>query len=179
MTREQITPDASTLAAIPVVFRTSPNWTAVIFFFVLSALHFSIALPAFYHGRIEGYMSLIFAVAFLTLAIVMSRISFEMTFVRSERQIRLRSGLRRLYYERCISFDDVHAVRLIATKQDYPAARIEVLCDNEDIECPIADEPRRQALCLAVLMGVQLIRVSDEDDIDEEPTYVPENPVRL
>ena len=42
---------------------------------------------------------------------------------------------------------------------DILKARIELLCDNEDIECPPTHVPRQEALCLAVLLGVRLIKV--------------------
>lgn len=174
MPRFEVAP--STVAA-SVAFRTRPNWTAVLFFLALGLLHLSIAVPAFYHGRFEGYLSLILGSVFAVVSVLLTRLRCEVSFMGHERRIRLRHGMGRLYYERSVGFDDVHAVRLTATPQDEPRARIEVLCDNEDFDCPITERPRQQALCLAVLMGVQLIRVSDQQD--DEDVSNPELSLRL
>ena len=74
-----------------------------------------------------------------------------------------------MHYQRFISFADVHGIRL--TLSDPSEAKLEVLCDNEDIECPPTSIPRQEALCLAMLMGVRLIKVCDDE--------VPEAPSRL
>jgi hypothetical protein len=128
-----------------LILRAPPNWTAVIFFACLGCLHLILATLAFMHERWEGAMSLLLGVGFVVGSIVGSRMRFEVTLQRRQRRLRLRS---------------VHGVRLTLSKApDHPATRIEVLCDNEDIDCPPTDVPRQQALCLAMLMDVQLIKV--------------------
>jgi hypothetical protein len=77
----------------------------------------------------------------------------------------LRTGYRRICVERSIPFTDVHGVRLTMIGRDAPlACRVEVLCDNEDLECPPTSVPRQEALCLALTMGVPLIKVLGEDE---------------
>jgi hypothetical protein len=148
-----------------LVFRTPVNWTYVVFFACLGLLHLIIATLAFLHGRWEAYMSVALGATFVGVAIVAWRCRFEMTIQAKERRIRLRSGMRRMHYQRFISFADVHGIRLtLLHPSDAPNSRIEVLCDNEDIECPPTSIPRQEALCLAMLMGVRLIKVCDEDD---------------
>ena len=148
-----------------LVLQTPPNWTAVVFFACLGFLHSCIAIPAFVHGRIEGYLSCAFAIIFIAVSIISYFVRFQLMIQTPERRLRLRSGTRRVAYQRYIPFADVHGVRLtMLHAPDFPLARIEVLCDNEDIECPPTDVPRQQALCLAVLMGVRLIKVSREGD---------------
>jgi hypothetical protein len=88
-----------------------------------------------------------------------------MTILAAERRIRLRSGMSRLHYQRYIAFNNVHGIRLtLGHGADEEASRVEVLCDNEDIECPPTSIPRQEALCLAVLLGVRLIKVCDGDE---------------
>lgn len=152
-----------------VVLRGHINWTAVIFFGILSLLHWSVALPAFAKHRWEGYLSLFFATAFLGAALLGYLCRSEIAILASERRIRLRSGLKRLHLQRYIDFSDVHGVRL--TLRD-PAARgesrIELLCDNEDLECPPTRIPRQEALCLALLLGVRLIKVLPDGSPEPE-----------
>jgi hypothetical protein len=143
----------------PLRLVAPPNWTAVVFLAALGCLHLCIAIPAFLNQRWEGYMSLTLACGFLTASLIFFRLRCEISFEPARRRISLRNGIGRFCWQRSISFDDVHAVRLTLSQRDFPRARIEVLCDNEDFECPSTDGPRQEALCLAVLMGVQLIKV--------------------
>jgi hypothetical protein len=138
---------------------TPPNWTAVIFLLCLGFLHLCIAIPAFVHLRWEGYMSATLACAFITGSGVAYRSKSEIIFDSGRRRIRIRSGVWRFYFQRWIGFDEVHAVRLTFSPKERPRSRIEVLCDNEDIECPPTKLPRQEALCLAMLLNVQLIKV--------------------
>jgi hypothetical protein len=146
-----------------VVLKAPPNWTAVIFFAGLSFLHVCVAGPAFYHGRFEGYMSTIFAVLFATLSFLCWRARSEIAIEPPLRRIRVRSGFRRLNYQRYIAFEDVHGVRVtLSSNASRHTSRIELLCDNEDIECPPTSIPREEALWLAMLINVRLIKVSDD-----------------
>jgi len=152
-----------------LVLRSPCNWTYVLFFACLSTLHYINAFTAFAHSRWEGYLSLIFGCVFLTGSLVCWRSHFEMSILLAQKRIRLRNGCGKIHFERSISFKDVHGVRVTLSRApDYPISRIEVLCDNEDIECPPTSIPRQEALCLAVLMGVPLIKVSDEEAPAEE-----------
>ena len=42
------------------------------------------------------------------------------------------------------------------------SAVIEVVCEHEVLECPPTPIPRQEALCLAVTMGVRLVKVYGE-----------------
>jgi len=147
-----------------LTFQTPVNWTYVLFFACLGLLHLTIATLAFLHGRWEAYMSAVLGVIFVGVAVIAQRCRFEMTILPRERRIRLRSGMRRMHYQRYIAFSDVHGVRLTFAHSDNGSSLIEVLCDNEDIECPPTSIPRQEALCLAMLMGVRLIKVCDGDE---------------
>jgi hypothetical protein len=150
-----------------LVLKTPANWTAVIFFAVLSGLHFSIALPAFYRGHWEGYLSLIFGCTFLAVSVIAYFARYEMTILPRERRIRVRNGVGPLRFQRSIPFDDVHAVRLTfctGRRGRCTESCIEVLCDNEDLECPPTTIPRQEALFLAITLGVQLIKVTNDTD---------------
>ena len=149
-----------------LMLRSPPNWTAVVFFAALSGLHCAIAFPAFYHGRWEGYLSLIFAVVFAIASIVAYFARYELTILPARRCIRIRHLIAFVRFQRLIAFDDVHAVRL--TLNGSRESRIEILCDNEDIDCPPTTIPRQEALFLAILLGVQLIKVCDDLPIRED-----------
>ncbi len=173
-TRQLSVTDESAAASAPrdITLRTPPNWTAICFFAGLSGLHLSIALPAFYHGRWEGFLSLAFGVIFSTVAMLCWLVCSDVTIDQRNRRIRLCTGCGRVAIERFIPFQSVHGVRLMMMPGKSPAAsRIELLCDNEDLQCPPTDIPRQQALCLALTMNVRLIKVYADD--------VPEHADRL
>ena len=144
--------------------QSPPNWTAVIFFATLSGLHLSIAIPAFLHQRWEGYLSFVLAGLFAFVAICSFFARYEMTIHPKNRSIHLRHLVGPFRSQRLVSFSDVHAVRLTlnSRKGRTTESHIEILCDNEDIDCPPTLIPRQQALFLAILMGVQLIKVSND-----------------
>jgi hypothetical protein len=147
-----------------LVLRTPPNWTAILFFGMLGGLHLTIAVPSLMVGR-YGYLSLIRATIFLTVAAVGYRCRGEVALLTSQRRLRLRTGTRRFCYERFVPFSSVRAVRLTVEpglRRDRPESLIELLCRGEDIPCPPTDIPRQQALFLAMAMNVPLIKVSDE-----------------
>jgi hypothetical protein len=154
-----------------LILKSPPNWTAVVFFAVLSGLHFSIAIPAFYRGHWEGYLSLIFGTLFVTAAAIASRCRFEIAVLPSHRRMRLRTGFgRRFCHERFVPFATVQRVRLtVATGERPTDSVIELICPHEDIQFPPTKIPRQQALFLAMMMGVPLIKVSDEPAPVEPP----------
>jgi hypothetical protein len=154
---------------VELVHCTPPNWTAVGFFAGLSALHWIISLSAFYHGRWEGYLSLIFAIIFAGVTFVSFKAKCEVAVLPAERRIRLRSGLGRFRIERSITFADVHGVRLSLHEATRPSSHIELLCDNEDINWPPTHFPRQHALYLAMTLGVRLIKVLGEDPPPSAP----------
>jgi len=145
-----------------LVLRSPPNWTAVCFFGGLGALHLTIWGMAIAHGKTEGYMSLVFGVAFLLNSLASYLTCFEVAVLPAERRVRLRTGYRQLRLERSIPFSQVHGVRLTLTPDpDHKSGRVDLLCNHEDIACPPTSVARVEALCLAVTMGVRLIKVTD------------------
>jgi hypothetical protein len=156
-----------------IILRWPPNWTAVIFFATLALLHTCICIPAFFHGRWEGYMSLIFATIFWTLSIVCLKLKARLIILPAEKTIRLRAGLGRFTSERIIPFSDIRGVRLtICSDSPHADSRIELLCPGDDIECPPTDIPREQALYLAMTLNIPLTKafadgVQDSDRIDQ------------
>ena len=62
------------------------------------------------------------------------------------------------------------AVRLtLLNHRRVSDSTIEIVCDGEVIECPLTTVPRQEALCLAMLMDVLLIKVYGRDfpDVSE------------
>jgi hypothetical protein len=143
-----------------VRLRSPVNWTAVCFFSGLGGLHFFNAFTAALHGRWEGYLSTIFGVAFVLLAVASWRVGTELAVLTGQRRLRVRTGTRRLYAERFVPFSKVRSVRLTLLSAKRPeSSTIELVCDHEVLECPPTRVPREEALCLAVTMGVRLIKV--------------------
>src|SRR5204863_8173319 len=61
-----------------LVMRYPPNWTAVVFFAVLSCLHLINGLGAFWKGKIEGELSAILGVIFAVATAVALRLKNEL-----------------------------------------------------------------------------------------------------
>ena len=146
-----------------VTLRTPVNWTAVFFFGGLAGLHLLMAGNAAYHGHWDGLLSGIFGVGFTGVAIVCGLIGTELAVQAEQRRLRLRTGTRRIYYERLVPFAKVRSVRLTLLNARRPqTSTIELVCDHEVIECPPTNIPREEALCLAVTLGVRLVKVFGE-----------------
>lgn len=145
-----------------------PNWTAIVFFAVLSGLHFAVSLPAFYHARWEGYLSFLLAIIFMAASVFSYFFRHSMTVSAARRTILLSTGYGPLRFTRQIPFTDVHAVRLTLSRSGKSSEScIQILCDNEDLECPATTIPRQQALFLAMTMRVQLIKATDDESAEE------------
>lgn len=139
------------------------NWTAVVFFAALSFLHFVVCTFAFSHGHFEGYMSLGFGISFGLVAAGCYLSRSEIAVLGSERRIRLRMGYRGMRTERFVSFEAVRNIRLtLGHDPDHAEGLIELVCAGEVIECPPTPVARQEALCLALTIGVRLIKVSDD-----------------
>jgi len=142
-----------------LVLRSPRNWTPILFIAGLSGLHLFIAIPGLYNHRWASFLSAAFGVIFACAALACCLLRSEIIFDSRNRRIRLRTALGRFGHERSIGFQDVHGVRLMVEGKSPRSSRIEILCDNEDLECPPTPIPRQQALCLALLMQVRLIKV--------------------
>jgi hypothetical protein len=159
------TSPASTSSAVPsVVLRSGPNWTAVLFFACLSGLHLFIVLTSFLHHRWEAFMSVIFGISFGMVAAACFLVRTELAVLGgSARRVRVRTGSRRMYLERCVPFARIRFVRLTLLNPRTPqSAVIELVCEGDVLECPPTPIPRQEALCLAVTMGVRLVKVYGE-----------------
>src|SRR5262245_410274 len=95
-----------------VTLRSQPNWTAVLFFVALSGLHLFIATTAFLNQRWEAFMSIIFGVAFALASIACWLVRTELALLTGPRTVRIRTGSRRVFLERSVSFSRVRFVRL-------------------------------------------------------------------
>jgi hypothetical protein len=147
-------------AKTDLTLRSPPNWTAVLFFAALSSLHLFIAATAIMHHRWEAFMSVFFGVAFAVAAIACWLVRCGLTVMTEPRVLRVRTGTRRIFVERLIPFNQIRCVRLTLLNPRSPrSAMIELVCNQEVIECPSTEIPRQEALCLAVTIGTRLVKV--------------------
>lgn len=155
---ERVSPVAA--ARTDVTLRSPVNWTAVLFFAGLAALHLFMAATAFYRGRWDGYLSFIFGVAFTGVAVACGLIRTELAVLVDQRRLRVRTGSRRVYFERFVPFASIRSVRLTLLNARRPqSSTIELVCDHEVVDCPPTNIPREEALCLAMTLGVRLVKV--------------------
>ena len=59
------------------------------------------------------------------------------------------------------------------------SAEIEIVCLHEVIECPPTAIPREEALCLAVTMGVRLVKVYGADSKQPRLIRIPDPAQKL
>ena len=143
-----------------VKLRTPVNWTIVLFFAALAALHAFLASTAAYHGRTGFWLSAIFGVGFTLVAIACGLVGTELVVLSDQRRLRLRTGTQRIYYERFVPFANIHSVRLTLLNPRRPEdSTIELVCEHEVVDCPPTTIPREEALCLAMTIGVRLVKV--------------------
>ena len=158
-----------------------PNWTAVGFFGILGLLHLTIAAWSFWQEQFAGHVSLILGTVFSGSTIFAYRFRYEVGVLRSEARLRVRTTLlRSLLPERSIPFARVQGVRVFVHDDDdhgrasHGDSQVEIVCDDESIDCPPTTVPRQQALFLAMAMGVQLIKVCGGNDGGESRAPVPD-----
>lgn len=159
-----------------LVLRSRPNWTAVAFLGLLALLHACNALPAFLAGRWEGYLSACLAVLFVGAAAAVHRARCEVALQYERRTVRTRTGLGPLRYERSVPFAHVRAVRVTLGPHSAPDdSLVEIICgtSGDAISCPATRVPRQQALLLAMMIGVPLVRASEGAAIDRQPACEP------
>ena len=131
----------------------------------MSFLHLINGLGAFWKGRIEGEMSTVLGVAFAIATAVALRLKNELAVRPSAGDLHLRTSLGRIWYQRHIPFQSVRSVRLfLSGKRRLCDSRIEILCQDESIECPSTRVPRQEALYLAMAMDVELIKISEAEE---------------
>jgi hypothetical protein len=144
-----------------VILRSSPNWTIASLLAIPGGLHLGIAAWTALHGRWEAYMSFIIGTALLSAACATAMFRTEFAVRVSCRHIRRRTGIGRWNLERVTPFDGVSAVRLTLAGGNLRQARIEIICPMEEIDFPPTPVPRQEALLLAMMLDVPLIRIGD------------------
>lgn len=150
-----------------LVLRTPPNWTAVGFVALLAALHLSVSGRAFLAGRWEGYVSLLFGLLLSVATVVLFHTRGEVAVLYRHGKLRVRAGAGRLGTERFIPFRSVRAVRVtLGPKRSARDSIVELLCHLEDVPCPPTPVPRQLGLLLTMMIGVPLVKVSEEPVAD-------------
>ena len=152
-----------------LILRGGPYWSPVVLFSSLGALHLANWTISFLHGRFEAYLSLAFGMTFVLVAVASYLSRREIAILTAERRVRLRIGFRSFRVERFVPFNCVLSVRITQVlDRDQTAGRVELICGEECIECPPTPVARQEALCLAVLIGVPLVKVGAFPPLDEQ-----------
>jgi hypothetical protein len=147
-----------------LVLRSTTPWTAVLFVGMLGGLHLVVAGIALWQGRWEAYFGLGLGAVFFGAAVVVGRVRLEVRVVPVERRVFVRTGVGPAGVGHSVRFDDVRGVRLTLPPGGDTEAKIEILVEGGDIECPPTTVPRQEALLLAMMMDVPLFKVSASDE---------------
>jgi hypothetical protein len=151
-----------------LILHGRPNWAACVFFSSIALLHLYIAihlLQAAAAGGMfwEGLISSLLGGCFLLVALTCALLRSDILICPRLRVIRLRSGIGRLSTERRLPFAAVRAVRVTLWEtRGRSRSRLAILCNGDEIPCPATTIPRQQALYLALVMNVRLIKISDD-----------------
>ena len=162
-----------------LVLRTPPNWTAVGFIALLAALHLSVAARAFLAARWEGYVSLGFGSLLTVATVALFHTRHEVAVLYRHGRLRVRDGVGWLSAERLIPFRSVRAVRVtLGSGRSGRDSTVELVCHLDDVSCPATPVPGQLGLLLAMMIGVPLVKVSDEL-APEERAAAPNAPASL
>jgi hypothetical protein len=142
-----------------VTFRSPRNWTAVMFFGALGVLHLSIAATSLIAYRWEAHMSVVFGAIFGVVALACVLTRQEIAILPNERRVVVRTGFRRLSVSRVAPFANITSVRVTLLGRDQGESSVAIVCKHEDIELPPTRTPRQEALLLAMLIDVRLVKV--------------------
>src|SRR5437763_966230 len=112
-----------------VTFRWPRNWTAVVFFGLLGALHLTMAATALLSHRYEAHMSVVFGALFAGVAIVCLVVRYDVVVDPEFRQILLRTGAGRVASARAIPFDNVTSIRVTLLGQYHCESSVSIVCD--------------------------------------------------
>ena len=140
-----------------LVFRFPRNWTGVVFFGLLGAVHWGMALGSM---RAGAQMSVVFGGLFAAVAGACLTVRREIVILPDRRRIVVRSALwRRVVFKRAISFSEVNLVRVTLVGRRRAESSVTIVCEHEGLELPPSNTPRQEGLLLAMTMGVRLVKV--------------------
>jgi len=146
-----------------LVLHGRPNRAAALFFACVASLHAYIAVHSFGTSHWQGLISATLTACFLTVSILCMLARSQISIRPRQRQIHIRGGIGRLAIDRDTPFSAVRAVRVtLWQSRRGQQSRLEILCNGEEIPCPPTTIPRQQALYLALVMNVHLIKISDD-----------------
>jgi hypothetical protein len=149
-----------------LVLHGRPNLAAALFFLCMAALHTFLAIQGYRIGIWQGSISAALGLCFLLVAVICMLARSEILICPRARQIRLKTEFAGFKTRHQVPFSAVRAVRVTLWKSKRQSkSRLEILCDGEEIPCPPTTIPRQQALYLALVMKVRLIKVCDDRQV--------------
>jgi len=163
-------PESGVSQTPPIILRSPPNWTAVIFFGSLGMLHLSMAAMSAFQQQWGYPMSAIFGTMFLTVAVAFLLIRHEVAIMPGRRRVLVRNRLGRIAFHRAIPFAKVQCVRVtLLNSRGRHESTVTVVCEEEELEIPPHERPRHLALLLAMTMSVRLVKIYG-DDVPSAPS---------
>lgn len=142
------------------VLRHLPNWTAIVCFGSLAVIHLVFASTILAPHEWESLLSAGFGLIFGLVTL------FHLVFCRTiaifphRQEIRLAWFLGPLSCQRFVPFSQVTAVRVTLTCSGSTSEScVTIVCDDREVDLPPTSTPRQEALALAILMHVHLIKV--------------------
>jgi hypothetical protein len=146
-----------------LVLHGRPNWLAGAFFCLMAGFHIYIAVHAFGSNTSEAVISSSLAACFLFVANLCILTRHQIAICPTAREIRIERRYGRFIFDRELPFSCVRAVRVtLWQSRRGPQSRLEILCHGEELPCPPTNIPRQEALYLALVMNVRLIKVSSD-----------------
>ena len=168
MTPRDVLPDEAVASGKPfssrdLVLHGRPNWLAGAFFCLMAILHIYIAIHAWGANASEAAISSFLAVCFLFVANLCVLTHHQIAICPTAREIRIQRRFGSFVLDRQLSFSCVRAVRVtLWQSRRGPQSRLEILCHGEELPCPPTKIPRQEALYLALVMNVRLIKISND-----------------
>ena len=146
-----------------LVLYNRPPWTFSMLSGVLGIMHLAIWTISILHQHYEAYLSLFFGCAFSAIAVALLLTRYELEVVNTGKFIKLSTRVGRFHSTRHVPFSEVTSIRLTMTDDGTQGRQlIEIVCRDEVIECPPTCVAQQEALCLAMLMDVRLIKATDD-----------------
>ena len=163
MLQDEAVAPAKPFSSRDLILHGRPYWLAGVFSCLMATLHIYIAVHALASNSIEAVICSSLAVCFLFVACFCVLTRHQIAICPTSREIRIQRRFASFVLDRELPFGCVRAVRVtLWQSRRGPQSRLEILCNGEELPCPPTKIPQPEALYLALVMNVRLIKVSND-----------------